>query len=217
MRKIILALLASVMLFTFACCGKEQEEPVFAYRDEEGNVVTGTADQVQSTEKNNDKKKDMNETVVIEIPLPLVEEKYQNDLDKYAETYGYEEVKLDEKTQTVRIKMTAFSHDLLLVRIGTTVMNSIGSTFESEEFPYMTGIGEYNDDFSEIEIFVDKKAYNEDPQSSLLPYAIGEYCMFYQLYTTRDEYDCKVTVRDKDTKRVIETKEYHQDNLGTQP
>ena len=80
----------------------------------------------------------------------------------------------------------------------------------------MTGIGEYNEDFSEIEIFVDKKGYSEDEQSSLLPYTISEYCMYYQLYTTREEYECKVTVKDSKTKKTLEVKTFNQNNLGKQ-
>lgn len=220
MKKIIIATLSLVILLTFACCGKKDEGPVFAYRDEEGNIVTGTADDMNKTDsgedKNKDKPKDRDEIVVVDFPLALIEEKYQNDLDKYAETYGYKEVTLNKKTQMVKIKMTAMSYDLLLVRIGTTVMRSIGSTIESEEFPYMLDIGKYNDDFSEIEIFVDKEKYQADGQSSLLPYSISEYCMYYQLYTTRPECACKVTVRDKETNRVIETKQYNQANLSNQ-
>lgn len=218
MKKIIIATLSLVILLTFACCGKKDEGPVFAYRDEEGNIVTGTADDMNKdkADKNKDKPKNRDEIVEVNFPLALIEEEYQNDLDKYAEAYGYKEVKLDKKTQTVKIKMTAMSYDLLLVRIGTQVMRSIGSTYESEEFPYMLGLGKYNDDFSEVEILVDKEKYQADEQSSLLPYAISEYCMFYQLYTTREECACKVTVRDKETNRVIETKQYNQANLSNQ-
>ena len=199
MKKIISALLALTVLFSFACCGKNEDTS-----DKDESTTAVTAPKAQESKKDKNKKPDkkgMNEKVDIEIPLLLIEEKYRNDLDKYAEEYGYEKVKLNKKTQTVEITMTAMSHELLLTRIGITIMSSIGSTFESEEFPYMTGIGEYNDDFSEIEIFVDKEGYKNDQQSSLLPYTIGQFCMHYQLYTTRTEYECKVTVKDSKTKK----------------
>ena len=213
MKKIISALLALTILFSFACCGKKDDT---SNSDKNGSDASQSQTEESKKNKKNKKpdKKGMNEKVEIEIPLLLVEEQYRNDLDKYAEQYGYEKVKLIEKKQTVEITMTALSHDLLLTRIGITVMSSIGSTFESEEFPYMTGIGEYNDDFSEIEIFVDKKGYEKDEQSSLLPYTISEYCIYYQLYTTRDEYECKITVKDSKTKKKIETKTFNQNNLG---
>lgn len=213
MKKIISALLALTILFSFACCGKKDDTS-----DSDKNGSDASQSQTEESKKNKKNKKPdkkgMNEKVDIEIPLLLVEEQYRNDLDKYAEEYGYEKVKLNKKTQTVEITMTSLAHDLLLTRIGITVMSSIGSTFESEEFPYMTGIGEYSEDFSEIEIFVDKKGYNSDDQSSLLPYTISEYCMYYQLYTTRDEYECKITVKDSKTKKKIETKTFNQNNLG---
>ena len=217
MKKIIIIALSALILLSFACCGKKDEGPVFAYRDEEGNIVTGTADEIDkvSTTKK-EKVKDRDAIVEIQFPIALIDSQYHDNLDKYAEEYGYKEVKLDKKTQNVKIKMTAMSYDLLLVRIGTKVMSSIGSTIESEEFPYMLGLGEYNEDFSRIEILVDKEKYQQDGQSSLLPYAISEYCMYYQLYTTREECACEVTVKDQKTNKVIETKQYNQANLSTQ-
>ena len=215
MKKIIIIALSTLILLCFACCGKNDNSSVTIPSDEEVNSVTETAkekDKPSTTKKG--KTKDRDEIVEIQFPIALIDSQYHDNLDKYAEEYGYKEVKLDKKTQNVKIKMTAMSYDLLLVRIGTKVMGSIGSTVESEEFPYMLGLGEYSDDFSEIEILVDKEKYQQDGQSSLLPYAISEYCMYYQLYTTRKECACEVTVKDKKTDRVIETKQYNQANLS---
>ncbi len=216
MKKIILI---AVILIAAVAIGlvvlnkedKNDDTPMYAYRDENGKIVTGTASQSTTKFKSDG---DMDKIVEIEIPRLIVEEQYRDNLDKYAEVYGYEKVEHNKKKDTVKIRMTAFNYDMLLIRMGMTAINSIGSTFESEEFPYMINIGKYNEDFSEIEIFVDRQGYEADAQSSLLPYTIGEICMYYQLYTTRDNYECKVLVKDNDTNTLIHEKQYSQSNFG---
>lgn len=216
MKKIICAVLCLTFLFTLAACGKKKDEgTLVAYRDDEGNVVTEYVTTTKSS-KNDSGKKDINEEVEVTMPLIFVSEEYRNDLDAYCEANGFISCKLNEKDQTVKIKMNSLTYDLNLVKIGTQVMSNIGNTIDSGEYPYVVNLESYSDNFDEIVMLVDGEGYKKDNQSSLLPYFLGECGMFYQVYTTQNEYECTVKIKDEKSGEIIFEKTYKTDNKGTE-
>ena len=87
---------------------------------------------------------------------------------------------------------------------GFGIINTIGQLMESDTYPYFKNLGEYNDNFSYIELTVDKKGYEKDEFSSQLPAYIADICMHnYQLFTTTADYSCTVAVKDAKTGKVI--------------
>lgn len=214
MKKIICAVLCLTFLFTLAACGKKKDEgTLVAYKDDEGNIVT---EYVTTTKSSDIGKKDINEKVEITIPLVLVGEEYKNDLDAYCQANGFISCKLNKKDQTVEIKMNSLTYDLNLVKIGTSIMRNIGNIVDSDDYPYAKKLESYSDNFDEIVMLVDGEGYKADNQASLLPYSLGEYGMFYQVYTTQNEYKCTVKIKDEKSGEIIFEKTYKSDNKGTE-
>lgn len=194
MKKTLCLALCLAVLFSFAACKKS------------GTETTTNPDRWVIPEQTTEKRKDPSEEVSINIPLSLIESEYHNDLDTYAQKYGYNSAVL-EKDGTVTIKMRALSHSLLLARMGTTVMKEIGAIIDSGDFPYAVELGTYNDDFSYITMFVKGKQFKK-ADSSLLPYMIAECGMYYQLYTESTDYKCEVILADHETKEIVFQKTY---------
>ncbi len=215
MKKILCTVLCLTFLFTLAACGKKKDEgTLVAYKDDEGNVVTEYVTTTKSS--SNSDKKDINEKVEITIPLVLVGDEYQDDLDAYCEANGFISCKLNKKDQTVKIQMKSLTYDLNLAKIGTSIMRNIGDIVDSDNYPYAIELESYSDNFDEIVMIVDGEGYKADNQSSLLPYSLGEYGMFYQIYTTQNEYECTVKLKDEKSGEIIFEKTYKSDNKGTE-
>lgn len=191
-KRIICACLCLLLLFSFASCSKRGGDPSSAIK------ITATSGDG-----------DIKDTVKITIPLSFVDEEYHNNLDLYCEKYGYISAKLNEKDETVTIKMNALSHDLLLAQIGMKVIKSIYNIVESGDYPYVKSIDSYDSkNFSEVVVSVDKEKYEADKTSSLMPFALAQCCFVYQAYTESTDYKCTVTVADAKTKDIISTKTY---------
>ncbi|MBQ8503005.1 MAG: hypothetical protein IJ491_01875 [Clostridia bacterium] len=213
MKKIICLSLALCLLLTLAACGKKKDEgTLVAYKDDEGNIVT---EYVSENEEDKEKNKnDIDNEVKVTLPLVLIDSEYRNDIDAYCEANGFIKGKINEKDQTVTITMRALTYDLNLVRIGTKVMSNIGSAIDSGEYPYVQKLESYSENFDEIVMLVDGEGYKADKQHSLLPYYLGECGMYYQLYTTENEYRCTVKIKDAKTGEIIDEEYYETDNYG---
>ncbi len=210
MKKIICAVLVLTVLFSLAACGKKKQEgTLFAYTDENGNIVTEYHEQEETLGR-----EAADDEVKVTMPLVFLDEKYRKDIKKYCEDFGYIEATVNEKKQTVTVIMRALSYDLNLVKIGTTVMRNIGDTIDSGEYPYVKGLDSYSSNFDEIVMLVDGEGYKKDAQHGLLPYFLGECGMYYQIFTTENEYHCTVKIKDEKTGEIIDEKYYETDNTG---
>lgn len=215
MKKFICAVICLTLIFTLAACGKKEEEEgkLVAYKDTDGNVVT---EYVTIEDSKNDEVKDMDKEVKITIPLVILDEKYRTDPDAYCKDYGFIDCKTNEKDQTITITMRSLTYDLNLARIGIQVMTNIGTAIDSGQYPYVIRLDSYTDNFDEIVVLVDGEGYKADKQNSLLSYFIGECGMFYQIYTTENEYHCTVKIKDEKTGEILDEEYYETDNHGKQ-
>ncbi len=211
MKKTICAVLSLIMLFAFASCGKKEDGKLVAYKDDEGNLVTEYREETKDDGKHEE---NMADEVSITIPLVFIDEKFGDDIDAFCKANSFTSGEINEKEQTATIKMRALTYDLNLVRIGTQVMSNIGNTIDSGEYPYVKNIESYSDNFDEIVMLVDGEGYKADKQGSLLPYFLGECGMFYQVYTTENEYECTVKLKDEKSGEIVFEKTYRTDNKG---
>lgn len=210
MKKIICLALALTVLFSFAACGKnKQKGNLVAYKDDEGTIVTEYMKEEATLGR-----EAADDEVKVTMPLVFLDEKYRNDIKKYCEDFGYIEAAVNEKKQTVTVIMRALSYELNLVKIGTTVMRNIGETVDSGEYPYVKRLESYSPNFDELVMLVDGEGYKKDDQHSLLPYFLGECGMYYQIFTTENEYHCTVKIKDEKTGEIIDEKYYETDNTG---
>ncbi len=211
MKKIICAVLSLVLVFALASCGKKDDGTLVAYKDDEGNLVTEYREEPKNDGKDEN---NIDDEVKITIPLVFIDEKFGKDIEAYCKANSFTSGEINEKEQTATITMRALTYDLNLVRIGTQVMSSIGNTIDSGEYPYVKNIESYSDNFDEIVMLVDGEGYKADKQGSLLAYFIGECGMFYQVYTTENEYECTVKLKDEKSGEIIFEKTYKTDNKG---
>lgn len=158
--------------------------------------------------------KDPNASVQFSMPLHYLEEKYRNDLDLFCKDNNYIACTIDEQAQTFTVTMNSMTHDLMLVNVGIQSIKNIANVMESEKYPFFKELGEYKDDFSEITVRVEKEGYNAlEDKNSFMAYIAG--CgIYYQLYTTANDYSCKVVVQDAESKEIIDAKLFEQNNSG---
>ena len=163
--------------------------------------------------------KDPDATVQFSMPLHYLEEKYRNDLDLFCKENGYIACTIDEQAQIFTVTANALQHDMSLVRIGMQSITNIGNEIESEKYPFFKELGAFGElskyDFSEITVFVDKAGYESAAdKDSFMAYIAG--CgIYYQLYTTSNDYSCKIIVRDVASKEsVLDAKLFEQNNSG---
>lgn len=195
MKRFLSLFLVLVMFFSFAACGKKG--------DEENQEPVSTTERAEKKG-----------TAKISIPLAVIEKGFWNDLDKYCETYGYESAKLNEKTQTVTVKMDYMSYRLLLTQMGMEVIQGIYKVLEDGTYKYFKDIESYDDkNFGEVVILVNQKSYENDPTSTLLPFTLAQTCFLYQMYTEAGIDKCDIIIKNAKTKEVIETKTYTENDV----
>lgn len=147
-----------------------------------------------------------NQTVKIELPLSVLSEEDQNDIDAYCEKRGYINAKINKRKETVTITMKELSYDLMKGEIGMEVIKTIYSFENNKDYPYFNKVESYDKEhFSKVVFSADGSLYKKN---SLAAYNIGQSCLLYQLYEGSGVYKVEVEVIDKDTKEVIDTQIY---------
>lgn len=211
MKKIISAVLCALLVFSLASCGKKaQDDKVVTEAGVTAEKETGSSQSSEAsseTEQTTKKEKgSLKDTVKITIPLALLEEKYQKDIGLYCSEHGYKKAKINKHKQTVTITMQAFSHKLLLARVGMQVVGAIYDVAENKDYPYIKGITQIDEEnFRSVVYSVDAKKYEK---GSLASYMMAQSCLLYQLYTTDTDYRVEVTAVDAKTGKVVETITY---------
>ena len=188
MKKIAAVLLAALILTSFASCAKA---------DVEGTGTTAGADEVTITD----------EQVKIVLPVDVLEEKYQHDLDAYCKDYGYISAKLDSGRGEVTVVLNKFSYDLMMTQIGMKVIAAIYDVAEGKDYPCVKAVKELDKDgFRSCTIAVDREKYEKEGDTGA--FVIAQSCFLYQLYDQTKDYSCEVTIVDAQTGDVIEVKNY---------
>ena len=100
----------------------------------------------------------------------------------------------------------------MLSGVGLQVIKSIVTLLDNEDYPYVKQLGNYNSDFSEIELLVDAKEYKAAKNSGdIAPFVAG--CgIFYQMYSTENSYKCKVIIKSVKSDKIIDEYYAEQNN-----
>lgn len=206
---ILCAIVAAVAIFLILKSDKPDTEPVESTTSAVEEITTeDNTPEVQNGTKNPDK------LIKITMPLSYFDAQKQCDTAGFFQKSSYENLKINEKEKTFTITIKSITHDFMLSNVGLQVIKGLGKAIDTGEYPYFTDLGKYNADFSEIELKVDAKAYSEAKDKEKFVEFVGGSCIFYQLYTTENNYKCTVSVIDKDSNEVIEEKIFKQDNKG---
>lgn len=212
-RVIIAVAVVLVIAAAIAISGNREkpEEPTSSTTSAAAQeVAEDNSPELQNGTKNPDK------LVKITLPLSFYDEKNQGDTDGFINKGNYEKIKVDEKDGTFTVTMKALTHDLMLSGVGLQVIKSIVTLLDNEDYPYVKQLGNYNSDFSEIELLVDAKEYKAAKNSGdIAPFVAG--CgIFYQMYSTENSYRCKVIIKSVKSGKVIDEyyAEQNNSNMG---
>lgn len=144
-------------------------------------------------------------TVELTIPaefLEMIDEDFDYTLTEENKENGFTDIKKNEDgSATYTIKKSDYKK--LKKELQATTKESLDELVTEGSFPSLERI-EYNDDFSEITIFVDKDSY-ENSFDSLAVTTCGLCSLMYQIFDIDAENVCEVTVKDSSTDKVIDT------------
>lgn len=199
MKRILALLLCLVCLAgCFAACKKEEPAVVDPVTNPE---YTGAATVTRS-----------GETVTIQLPLSLLDEKYRKNPSLFCDDNGYNNAEI--RNNTVTVTMLKTKYDLQLVEKGLDAIGVIYDLLEDGGFSYFKKI-EFLDQkaFQSVTILVDGAAFRADKTTAAsLTEALAQSCFLYQVYTTANSYHCRVTAKDAESGDTVFDKTYRSNN-----
>lgn len=210
MKKKIIILIAAVLVICLAVAliGRDKPEETTTASTTQGEqlVSINNTPIIENGTKNPD--------VLVEITMPLscYDAEKQTDLYGFFNKNTYTRCRVDEKAKTFSITLKSITHDFMLANVGIRTVSTLGSILDSDQYPYIKGLGTYNSDFSEIEFIADEAAFKAAGTGEQLLEYIGSCGIFYQLYTTENQYKCKVILTDEKTGKKITDKTFRYDN-----
>ncbi len=198
MKKFLCLALCFVFLLSLTACKRKVADPT---------VVDLTPETTEVEES------DPEDVVRINIPIGLIDAQYHDNLDKYVQENGYISAK-KKSNGTVTIRMRSLTHALLLTKIGMKIMREMGAIVDSGDYPYAVRLGKYNEDFSEIVMLVKTEEYQQSPDATNLPYMLAQCGLYYQLYTTEKNRECKVIIADHETNKIVYEHTYTEEEVN---
>ncbi len=213
MNKKLIALIAVIVIAMTAVClitfnGKEEPETTAPSAEEQPITVNldRETEQLPSTTASYDKK------ITVTLPGDVVDKEYGDDLEAFAKAKGYFSVK-KQKDGTVKIKMREYSYRLLLTSVGMETVSGIGYAMDSGDYSFVDRFAKYNSDFSDVVFTVDKEKYEAAENKDEFFTIVAVYCHYYQKFCEDNKGMCKITVCEKDTNLLIETREISEADL----
>ncbi len=218
MNKKIIAIIAVIIIAVAAVClitsgGKNEQETTApsatssAATDSQPITVNIESEpQEPLTSGSYDKK------ITVTLPIDVVDEEYGDDLDAFAEANGYFSIKKVGKDE-VKIKMREYSYRLLLTSVGIETIGGIGYTIDSGDYSFVNKIAKYNSDFSDVIFTVDKEKYESAENKDEFFNSVAFCCLHYQKYNKDSEGVCIITLCEKGTNILVETRKITESEL----
>ncbi len=176
MKKIALLLLISVIIVSFAACSKNAQAP-------EESTTSTTAATTEAVDKGAD--------IDITVPASFFNEDdpATEELTEDQKSRGFKKATINEDgSVTYTISEKAYKE--LQKTMKTDVADGLNAL--TEDYPEIKKV-EFNDDFSNIKLYVDKKTY-EDSMAVMAVYQAGLLGQTYQAYTGTAIKDLSVDV-----------------------
>ncbi len=150
--------------------------------------------------------------ITVTLPIDIVDKEYGDDLDAFAEANGYFYAK-KKGDDMVKIKMREYSYKLLLTSVGIETVSGIGYAMDSGDYHFVDKLAKYNSDFSEIVFTVDKEKYEAAENKDEFFTIAAFYCHYYQKFCEDNKASCNITVCEKGSNLLIETREIKAEDL----
>lgn len=212
MNKKLIALVAVIVIAVTAVCivsftGTNEPETT---APAEGQPITVNLE--PETTKEPFFKPSYDTKITVTLPIEVVDKKYGGDLEAFAEAKGY--FSIEKKGDShVKIKMREYSYRLLLTTVGMETVSGIGYALDSGNYPFIVKLAKYDENFSDIVFIVDKEKYSKAENKDEFFGLMAAYCLYYQEYTEENKGVCRITVCEKDTNILIETRELSEGDI----
>ncbi len=211
-KKLIAAVIAIIIAVVTLCLavrtGNDRQETTAP--SAEGQPITVNLDrepeELPLTTASYDKK------ITVTLPIEVVDKEYGDDLEAFAEAKGYFSIK-KKGDDMVKIKMREYSYRLLLTSVGIETVSGIGYAMDSGDYTFVDRLAKYNSDFSDVVFTVDKEKYEKAENKDEFFTIVAVYCHYYQKFCEDNKGMCKITVCEKGTNLLIETREIREGDL----
>ena len=125
-------------------------------------------------------------------------------------TKGYESAEYTWNKKNVKITLRALSYDLYLAKTGIATISAICETFESEDYPYVVNLGEYEADFSYVTLLVNKKKFDKADNVDDLFTHVSNCCAYYLLQDNDSPKEYKIDICDEKTGELLDSRTYNK-------
>ena len=203
MKKTVIAVLCAVLVIVALTVFLKKDKP----DDTTPTTVSATEDEATeaySAYEPEGGTKDPEKLVKITMPLSMYDAENQCDTGGFFKKSSYEKCEVNKSQKTFTVTVKSITHDFMLSNVGLQVIKALGYMLDSGDYPYIKQLGNYNSDFSEIEIIVDATGYRLSSDAKGALEFVADCGIYYQLYTTQNSYSCKVTAKDIETGKVID-------------
>ncbi len=202
----VLLVILAVIIFTVKKDDNGEDPSSSAATSEQTTTEDKTPDIINGT-------KNPNKLVKVTLPLSYYDAAAKADTNGFINKGNYQKLEINEKDKTFTATMKSLTYDLMLSNVGLQVIRNIAEILDdNKKYPYVKDLGDYNSDFSQIELIVDKELYAEaDNTDDLAPFVAG--CgIFYQMYSTENNYSCTVTIVSEEDNEVLDRYSAQADN-----
>lgn len=214
-KRVIIGIIVVLVLAAVIALTAKKQQP-----DEAASTTTSAASQQETTEDNTPElqngTKNPDKLVKVTLPLSFYDAVKKADTSGFINKGNYEKIDINEKQKTFTVTMRSITYDFMLSNVGIQVIKNIVTLLDNKDYPYIKSLGDYNSDFSEIELIVDEKEYGKAKNTGEIGPFVANCGVFYQIYSTENSYSCKVVIRGEKNNSVLDeySAQFNNSNLG---
>lgn len=215
MKKVLTIILSIIILSMFASCGETKTSSNDVTTTTTTNTTTAKATQTtelattikETTKKSLKAQKNNNDTVSIDIPASLIGKNATDKLTDEQKNNGFKKAVVN-KDGSVTYTMDSQKYVTFLKEYQNTVAESLDKIKTDGNYKSIKKV-DYNDNFSEITLTVDKAKF-ENGMDSVAIMQAGISAAMYQAFDINSNSKSKTTINVKDSKtgKVFKTEKY---------
>lgn len=211
MKKVLSIVLSIIILTAFASCGEAKQNNNETTTTTTTTTTTAETTQLTTTktketsEKGVKAQKNNNDTVSIDIPASLIGKNATDKLTDEQKNNGFKKAVVN-KDGSVTYTIDSQKYDTFLKEYQKTVAESLDKIKTDGNYKSINSV-EYNDNFSEITLIVDKNKF-ENGMDSIAIMQAGVSAAMYQAFDINSKTKTTINVKDQKTGKVFKTEKY---------
>ncbi len=213
MKKVLTIILSIIILSMFASCGETKTNSNDVATTTTTNTTTAKATQTtelttttnETSKKGVKAQKNNNDTVLIDIPASLIGKNATDKLTDEQKSNGFKKAVVN-KDGSVTYTIDSQKYDTFLKKYQKTVAESLDKIKTDGNYKSVKSV-EYNDNFSEITLIVNKNKF-ENGMDSIAIMQAGISAAMYQAFDINSKTKTTINVKDQKTGKVFKTEKY---------